>query len=211
MLYADVWMVEAKPEEVSPDPNEMAQRLGTARGYTDERIRQNLLKLQTLVRYRAACLRTPVDLSEENCCRFDFMTARSRCLWKNLQGCREAFVFAVTTGLRVDRELSALSVTSPADRFVLDALSSAAVDAFCQKVADGLSAGLSCAPRFSPGYGDLSLMLQQPLLQRLGASERLGITLSAAYLMTPVKSITAIMGIRYEKDNGIAPNETPVF
>ena len=129
------------------------------------------------------------------------MTIDSSALYKNLAGCSEAFVFAVTTGIGVDRLLARLSVISPAEHFVTDALASAAADSFCGYAAGQLKQGLVCPPRFSPGYADLSLRFQVPLLDRLDAHGLLGITLDSAYLMTPVKSITAIMGIKNEKNN----------
>ena len=103
---------------------------------------------------------------------------------------------AFTTGLGVDRLLAGLNVTSQAEHFMTDALASAAVESFCYYVCDRLCMESDCPPRFSPGFGDLPLTFQEPLLRRLDAFQNLGITLNKAFLMTPVKSITAIMGIR---------------
>ncbi|MBR3258643.1 MAG: vitamin B12 dependent methionine synthase, partial [Eggerthellaceae bacterium] len=47
-----------------------------------------------------------------------------------------------------------------------------------------------------PGYGDLPLEVQPDLLGLLDASRRLGITLSDSLLMSPTKSVTAIVGLR---------------
>ena len=132
----------------------------------------------------------------QDVCRFDFMTAKSRYLYKNLLGCREAFVFAVTAGITVDRELAKLRITSNAEYFITDGIASAAIDSFCDHVDKTIKGELDCARRFSPGYGDLSLELQSPLLERLNAHQLLGITLDSGFMMTPVKSITAVMGIR---------------
>ncbi|MCR5275107.1 MAG: Vitamin B12 dependent methionine synthase activation subunit, partial [Clostridiales bacterium] len=48
---------------------------------------------------------------------------------------------------------------------------------------------------FSPGYGDLPIEVQKEFLPLLDAERRLGITLSDSYLMSPSKSVTAIIGI----------------
>ena len=56
-------------------------------------------------------------------------------------------------------------------------------------------AGLYCNYRFSPGYGDLPLSVQPTVLAALDAQRRLGITLSSSLLMTPTKSVTAIIGM----------------
>ena len=47
----------------------------------------------------------------------------------------------------------------------------------------------------APGYGDLPLDAQGPLLELLSAPKRIGVTLTGAGLLAPVKSITAICGI----------------
>ena len=196
MKNQDIQIITAPPDEVEINQNELAARLKVNRGYQSDaldRCRQRLLEVIT---YQCAYIRTAVDLSVENRCDFGFMTIDSKNLYRNRNGCREAFVMAVTTGIGVDRLLARLNVSSQAEHFMTDALSSAAGESFCDYVSDKMKTGIRTAPRFSPGYGDVSIEVQKPLLDRLNAAQLLGITLNNAYLMTPVKSITAIMGVR---------------
>ena len=192
----DIKIITAKAEEIRINQNELALRLKTDREYESELLEKCRKRFKETVSYRCACIRIPVDLSEENVCKFDFAQVHSKNLYRNLQGCKEVFVLAVTTGIAVDRLLARLNITSQAEHFVTDGLSSAAIESFCDYVSDILSENLKCASRFSAGYGDFSIEFQKPLLERLSAAETLGITLNSAYLMTPVKSITAIMGIK---------------
>ena len=192
----DIKIITAKAEEIRINQNELALRLKTGREYESELLKKCRKRFNETVSYRCACIRIPVDLSEENVCKFDFAQVHSKNLYRNLQGCKEVFVLAVTTGIAVDRLLARLNITSQAEHFVTDGLSSAAIESFCDYVSDILSENLKCASRFSAGYGDFSIEFQKPLLERLSAAETLGITLNSAYLMTPVKSITAIMGIK---------------
>ncbi len=192
----DIKIITAKAEEIRINQNELALRLKTGREYESELLEKCRKRFNETVSYRCACIRIPVDLSEENVCKFDFAQVHSKNLYRNLQGCKEVFVLAVTTGIAVDRLLARLNITSQAEHFVTDGLSSAAIESFCDYVSDILSENLKCASRFSAGYGDFSIEFQKPLLERLSAAETLGITLNSAYLMTPVKSITAIMGIK---------------
>ena len=196
MKNGDVKIITANAENIEINKNELALRLKTDRNYESEVLEKCRKQFSAVVNYRCAYIRIPVDLSEENICKFDFAQVKSKNLYKNLQGCREVFVLAVTTGIAVDRLLTRLNITSQAEHFVTDGLSSAAIESFCDYVSDILSAGLKCASRFSAGYGDFSIEFQKPLLERLSAAETLGITLNSAYLMTPVKSITAIMGVK---------------
>ena len=54
--------------------------------------------------------------------------------------------------------------------------------------------GCSFPFRYSPGYGDLPLELQNPLLDLLDAPRRVGLCASASHILTPRKSVTAILG-----------------
>lgn len=184
----------ADPEEIVINRNEVAQRLHTVRGYTDPEIQACEKQLMSVIRYQCAYILTPIDLKTENVCDFGFMTIPSKVLYKNLQGCDQAYVMAMTSGIAVDRLLARLNILSQAQHFMTDGLSSAAIESFCNHVCRKLREEGPCVPRFSPGYADVPLTFQVPLLQRLHARELLGITLNAAYLMTPVKSITAVMG-----------------
>jgi len=49
--------------------------------------------------------------------------------------------------------------------------------------------------RFSPGYRDLPLTLQREIFTLLEPSRRIGLSLNASLLMSPSKSVTAIVGI----------------
>ena len=119
----------------------------------------------------------------------------SKDLIKNLGNCKRAAVFAVTLGSDVDRLLIKLGKIMPSEQFVTDAIASALAESVCDEAEKLIFDGLSHAPRFSPGYGDLPLELQKPLLSFLNADKTVGITLSLSLLMTPTKSITAIAGI----------------
>ena len=196
MKYSDLKIISASPDEVTVNRNELAQRLRTDREFNEPLLDKCRESFNKAVHYKCVYIQSPVDLSTEGVCDLGFMKIPSRDLYKNLRGCSEAFVMALTAGLSVDRLLARLNITSQAEHFMTDALSSAAIESFCDHACAIMQASLRCAPRYSPGYGDLSITFQKPLLERLNAFETLGITLNSAYLMTPVKSITAIMGIR---------------
>lgn len=116
-------------------------------------------------------------------------------LKKNLLGCSRVCVFAVTLGSETDRLILKLSKISPAEAFVTDAIASAIAESLCDTVEKLILNGIPRRPRFSPGYGDLPLDIQAPLLAFLNAEKTAGITLSSALLMSPSKSITAVVGI----------------
>ncbi len=198
MNSGDIRIIEATYDEVAVNPCELALRLHTERGYVDEHILRCMDMLRRTAHYKCVYIRTDVDLSRNGQCDFGFMNIHSKHLYTNLNQCRQAFVMALTIGRDVDRLLQRLNITSQADHFIADGIASAAIESFCDYASDIMKADLNCAPRFSPGYGDVSIEYQKPLLERLHAARLLGITLNQAYFMTPSKSITAIMGIQNE-------------
>lgn len=174
---------------------EVAARLKTHRGYTDDVIESCKERLLKTADCRFAAVRVKVCYPGENRIDLGFGEFFSRDLYDNLSGANEVFIFAVTTGIAVDRLLASLYLTSPAEHFITDALSSALAEAAADKADEILRQDLNCCQRYSPGYGDLPLSLQPKVLDSVNAGRLLGITLSRALLMTPRKSVTAIMGI----------------
>lgn len=182
-------------EKITINEIELANRLKTKVGFTSEEIEKCKQELLKVIEYKYAYVKVPIDLSIENYVNLDFVGFSSKNLYKNLSGCKEAYVFSVTVGIGVDRLLSRLNLLSQSRHFITDALSSAAVESFCDYVNEMLAKNKITKPRFSPGYGDLPLEIQPDILKVLSADKTLGITLNESLFMTPVKSITAIMGV----------------
>ncbi len=125
---------------------------------------------------------------------------QSSALAAQLEGCEQALLFAATIGLGADRLISRYSRLSPTKALLFQAIGAerieALCDAFCQEMQNQLlSEGLHPRRRFSPGYGDLPLTLQKDLFRLLDCSRKIGLSLNASLLMSPSKSVTALMGL----------------
>ena len=191
----EIFFGEIPQERLLLNPNEVAARLKTARGYTDDTI----LRCEAQLRKELVCGYTAVlcDVRYRGVDQIDlgFGFFRSASLYKNLNGVKKAYVFAVTVGYGVDRLIAKLAVTSAAACFVTDALASAFAEAACDYAEAAIKGNAVCRPRFSPGYGDLSIEIQPHILEMVSAGKRMNITINKSFLMSPSKSITAIMGI----------------
>lgn len=129
-----------------------------------------------------------------------FAKILSRDLAKNLAGCESIVVFAATVGIGLDRLVSRYAKISPSRALMLNALGAERIESLCdnfnQYIAEEKKAnGLFTAPRFSPGYGDLSLTLQQEIFKVLDPSRKIGLSLNNSLLMSPSKSVTALIGV----------------
>ena len=130
-----------------------------------------------------------------------FCSVLSHSLALCLEGCTEIIVFAATVGAGIDRLIHRYSVSSPSRAVVLQAFGSERVealcDAFCDEIKKGIvESGGSLRPRFSPGYGDLSIEVQRDLFAFLNPTARIGVTLNKNCFMLPQKSVTAIIGVK---------------
>ena len=115
-----------------------------------------------------------------------------------LAECGEAALFACTLGAEFDAALRTAQVRDMVKAVILDACGSAFTEAGCDAAEDEIAARrpeMYRTDRFSPGYGDLPLETQGPLLRTLDAGKRLGIGLLDSGLMTPAKTVTAIVGL----------------
>lgn len=136
----------------------------------------------------------------ENFVDTPFGRLESAALAKNLAGCSEAIAFAATVGSGIDRMIQRYSTADVAAAVWLQAIGAERIETLCDMFCDEIENILKCngqhlRPRFSPGYGDLSLESQRPLIDYLDCRRKIGVVLCESLLMSPEKSVTAIAGI----------------
>ena len=137
----------------------------------------------------------PISLGGDNI-DLGFARVVSRDLAKNLRSCEKIVLVTATVGLDVDRLIAKYSRISPARALILQAAGAAAVESLLDTFSAELRAGgLSLRPRFSCGYGDLPLSLQKDIFTALDVPRSIGVSLTESFLMTPTKSVSAIIGI----------------
>ena len=126
----------------------------------------------------------------------EFSHVRSDSLAKNLSGCKKIILFAATVGIGIDRLIMKYGKISPAKGLMMQALGAERIEALCDAfVSEMEKTGYKMRPRFSPGYGDLQVDLQKEIFQALAPEKNIGLTISSSCLMSPTKSVTAIIGI----------------
>ena len=142
------------------------------------------------------CLREFSVNRENGILDLEFAKTSSRALGKCLDGCEKIVLFAATVGIELDRLIARYSSISPARALMLQAIGTERIeslcDAFCQELTREKG---RLTPRFSAGYGDLPLELQRDIFIALDCQRKIGITLNESLLMSPSKSVSAIVGI----------------
>ena len=123
----------------------------------------------------------------------------SNSLAAHLEGCRDVYLVCGTIGTGFDALQRKASAISASDSLILQAIGAAMIenlmDSAENEIRKELAEGESLTPRYSPGYGDFPLDAQRALLDLLDTPRRIGVSLTGSLLMTPSKSVSAVIGI----------------
>lgn len=144
------------------------------------------------------CLAEAIDKLTYKVCYGEFPVSffdpvGSEGLKKHLEGCNKAVIFAATVGIGIDRLIARYSSFSPTKSLLFDAIGAERIEALCE-VFNREYGGT----RFSPGYGDLPLGFQKIIFSALDCPRKIGLSLNESMIMSPSKSVTAIIGVKNE-------------
>jgi hypothetical protein len=142
-----------------------------------------------------------------NGCRITIgsLEIESKNLAAHLNNCTNAFVFAATLGAGVDRLIAQRVKIDSAEALCLQSCAAVQIENYCGSIEQELLHEINCndiylRPRFSPGYGDFDIKHQTDLLRILQAQRRIGLTETNAHMLTPLKSVTALIGVSTGKN-----------
>ena len=116
-------------------------------------------------------------------------------LQKQLVGCRRAVWFAATVGLELARLITRYGITAPSKALLLQSIGAERIEALCNAFCAFLATDQTIRRRFSPGYGDCPLETQHDVFRLLDCPRKIGLTLNESLLMSPTKSVTAVVGL----------------
>ena len=130
---------------------------------------------------------------------FSDVTIKSKDLARNLRDCSQIVLFAATLGPQCDQLIRRAQVKDQVKAAVFQATGAMyiekCVDLLNENIKqDAEAQGKTTRPRFSPGYGDLSLDVQKSFF-RLLPCQRIGLSLMDTLVMSPEKSVTAFVGV----------------
>ena len=153
-----------------------------------------------LYSYRAVYTELPLSISD-GLVELGPIRLRSNTLLRALDGCTSAILVAATVGIEADREVKKLSVTSPLFAHLVDSFGSERIESFLDELTPDIEKelGVTLKPRVSAGYGDIPLSLQREIFDILSPEGKIGLYLSDSLLMTPMKSVTAFIGVKRNK------------
>ncbi len=191
---------------IAPDPQEILRYAGMPKASQAEPLMLECLRELGDIRGRL-CWRTFPILRQEGRLDLGFCRTSSESLALNLRGCSSFVLFAGTLGIGIDRLLAKYGRLSPAKQLWFQAIGAAGVEAMCDAFCEDLKALAGSAdrpartkPRYSPGFGDFGLEYQPFIFEALDCPRNLGLTLTDSFLMSPTKSVTALVGLCDEEE-----------
>ena len=163
-------------------------------------IDKGILECQGKLSYKTVYAEYPISINQ-NRIDLGFSEVDSRDLARALEGCDSMILFAATVGLGIDRLILKYSHVSPSLAVTLQAIGAERIEKLCNEFSLEMKRkfslqGRDVTPRFSPGYGDLSLEVQREIFTALSCEKNIGLTLNNSLLMSPTKSVTAMIGIK---------------
>ncbi len=117
-----------------------------------------------------------------------------------LHNSERCLIFCATLGGEVDMLVRKALLSDRTFAAMLDACANSAIERLCEDIESSLAAqfqaqGLYLTDRFSPGYGDLPLEIQHGFCAALDTARKIGVHVGESALMSPTKSVTALIGI----------------
>ena len=171
-------------------------RAGGDREANEPHLRACLAEALPLMSYRAVYRVYPIRRDADGL-DLGFARTNASSLIRHLADCDRVILLAVTVGIGIDRLLLRYKRISPAKAWMLDAIGNERVESLADALTEELKEKYGAlTSRFSPGYGDLPLSLQKDIFAALPLGKHLGLCLSEGLLITPEKSVTALIGIK---------------
>lgn len=163
-------------------------------------------RLMGVAAFKHTALELPVAIADD-AITFSGVTVKSHALARHIAGSAHALLFAATLGAGVDRLMQAYAATDIPMAAALQACAASLLESGADEAQAGFvkhyaQKGLYLMPRFSPGYGDFSLAVQPDILRLLDAQRRIGLFATKNNMLTPTKSITAVIGVSSQPCGG---------
>ncbi|MDO4535035.1 MAG: vitamin B12 dependent-methionine synthase activation domain-containing protein [Clostridium perfringens] len=195
-------------DDIKINSSEVLRYLGYKGQTLDERITNNIKKSKNLVK-NAIDLRYIVkrykieEVTEGIALKETKFILKGEDIKKHLKSCKECVLMAVTLGNNFERLLRLYERKSLSESIIMDSCGTTAIEEACDLLELNIKEkmekdNLFITSRYSPGYGDLPIEIQNDFISLLNCQKEIGLTCSENNILIPRKSVTAIIGISEE-------------
>lgn len=187
---------------------EAVRYLGYGRHAVDEKtdalVRESFRELDRTIKGRLVYRIFELEVQGNGSVKIGELEIISENLAKNMRGCTRAVMLGATLGTEADRLLRRYSLTDMTKAVVFQACAAAALEEYLDNWQEDYrreaeKEGYYLRPRFSPGYGDFDISHQADFIRMLDSAKKIGLTMTDGYMLTPAKSVTAVIGMSKER------------
>jgi hypothetical protein len=186
---------------VSPNLKEIRTRLHIARDQEWRRVRDLIESVWPIIEPKAAYKACPITSKHPASVRLGPTCLKSRVLRRLLEQSRQVFPYVVTLGKKLEEKIRISD--DILEQYYLDTIGNFALSSLLIRMEDHLQSryGLQCISSMAPGsLADWPLEEQGPLFSILGdVNSAIGVQLTEAFLMIPIKSESGIFFPTSEK------------
>lgn len=196
-------------KEITPDLLETARYLGYKKSNPPEEKIKSLIEkagmemgkvLQPQGVYEIYNLKILENNDGSYNIQFADVNITSKSLGLNLKDCNHIVLMAATIGPQIDAYIRRAQITDSVYASICQATGAMYIEEVVNKLNNEIKnkayeESKTACPRFSPGYGDVSLAVQKDFFRLLNCS-RIGLTLMPSLIMAPEKSVTAFIGLK---------------
>jgi len=192
------------------DRAEVLRYLQTSKDLKDDNINrlieETTAEIKNTINFRYIYHKYPIEISQKGInVQGTTLTLKGKSIKKHLSNSEEIYLMAATLGAQVDKKISYYEKISVTKSMIFDACATTAIEAGCDRVEEEIKEKVQAAGneditfRYSPGYGDLGIDIQNEILRILNAPKKIGLTASKYNMLLPTKSVTAIIGVISDK------------
>ncbi|MEG2813912.1 MAG: methionine synthase [Oscillospiraceae bacterium] len=129
------------------------------------------------------------------------LVLKGKSIYNHLNNCNKVAILCLTLSNEIDKIITQ-SKFDVLRQLFLDMSASVYVEQLCEKVFNTIkneNKDLFATNRYGVGYGDFPLSQQEEVLTVINAQKRLGVMTTNEGILTPRKSITAVIGFSNKK------------
>lgn len=174
-------------------------------------IESAILELKEIIKERSIYKICELEKTKGKIAIEKILNLSGKDIYEHLKESEKAVLMAVTLGTEVDKRINYYSKIDLKKALIFDACSAAIIEAYCDEIEDEISQiarseGYYITSRYSPGYGDFGLDVQPKIIDFLQAYKKIGLSATENFILLPRKSVTAIIGFTYTKENNKCKN-----
>lgn len=133
------------------------------------------------------------------------LVIESKDLTNLLKDCSKCIIISTTLGTDIEKQIKINSYLNLTKSIIIDACATTAIEEFCDILQSNIEINLKkegkyITSRYSPGYGDLPIHINEGIINLLDTQKKIGLTITQDKIMIPRKSVIALIGIsEYKK------------